>query len=163
MSYDASNIFAKIIRREIPADIVFSTTRDGAYFVRDGVLFTANWNEGLVLWDVGGAGRGLDGLVDRLVPADQVYAEAVAWAGRFVGAASYALRAAKESMNGIDPVEVTRSGTAATGQRPNERRRSFSVHWRNGGPGIIKGVAKGDLWDEFLQLSMRLAQASRTA
>ncbi len=27
-------------------------------FVRDGVLFTANWNEGLVVWDVGGAGRG---------------------------------------------------------------------------------------------------------
>ncbi|WP_374678004.1 hypothetical protein [Piscinibacter sp.] len=24
---------------------------------------------------------------------------------------------------------------------PNEKRRSFSVHWRNGGPGIIKGVA----------------------
>jgi hypothetical protein len=27
-------------------------------FVRDGVLFTANWNEGLVVWDIGGAGRG---------------------------------------------------------------------------------------------------------
>ena len=26
--------------------------------VRDGVLFTANWNEGLVVWDVGGLGRG---------------------------------------------------------------------------------------------------------
>ncbi len=24
---------------------------------------------------------------------------------------------------------------------PNEQRRSFSMHWRNGGPGIIKGVA----------------------
>lgn len=24
---------------------------------------------------------------------------------------------------------------------PNEKRRSFSVHWRNGGPGIVKGVA----------------------
>lgn len=24
---------------------------------------------------------------------------------------------------------------------PNEKRRSFSLHWRNGGPGIIKGVA----------------------
>lgn len=24
---------------------------------------------------------------------------------------------------------------------PNEKRRSFSVHWHNGGPGIIKGVA----------------------
>jgi hypothetical protein len=27
-------------------------------FVRDGVLFTANWGEGLVVWDLGGAGRG---------------------------------------------------------------------------------------------------------
>jgi hypothetical protein len=27
-------------------------------FVRDGVLFTANWHEGLVVWDVGGLGRG---------------------------------------------------------------------------------------------------------
>ncbi|MGC8701840.1 MAG: hypothetical protein ACP5RV_02630 [Thiomonas sp.] len=24
---------------------------------------------------------------------------------------------------------------------PSEKRRAFSVHWRNGGPGIIKGVA----------------------
>ena len=27
-------------------------------FVRDGVLMTANWNEGLVVWDLGGVGRG---------------------------------------------------------------------------------------------------------
>jgi hypothetical protein len=27
-------------------------------FVRDGVLFTANWNQGVVVWDVGGLGRG---------------------------------------------------------------------------------------------------------
>jgi hypothetical protein len=27
-------------------------------FVRDGALFTANWNQGLVVWDVGGLGRG---------------------------------------------------------------------------------------------------------
>ena len=39
------------------------------------------------------------GLVDRVVPADQVYAEALAWAGRFTGAASYALRAAKEAID----------------------------------------------------------------
>ncbi|MFT3872418.1 MAG: enoyl-CoA hydratase-related protein [Nocardioides sp.] len=39
------------------------------------------------------------GLVDRVLPADQVYAEALAWAGQFVGAASYALRAAKESID----------------------------------------------------------------
>lgn len=43
------------------------------------------------------------GLVDRLVPADQVYAEAVAWAAQFAGAASVALRAAKEMVDrGLD-------------------------------------------------------------
>ena len=39
------------------------------------------------------------GLVDRVVPADQVYAEAVAWAGQFSQAATYAVRAAKEAID----------------------------------------------------------------
>ena len=39
------------------------------------------------------------GLVDRVVPADEVYAEAVAWAKQFTGAASYAIRAAKEAVD----------------------------------------------------------------
>ncbi|MET0931652.1 MAG: enoyl-CoA hydratase-related protein [Aeromicrobium sp.] len=39
------------------------------------------------------------GLVDRVVPAADVYTEAVAWAGQFTGGASYALRAAKESID----------------------------------------------------------------
>jgi enoyl-CoA hydratase/carnithine racemase len=39
------------------------------------------------------------GLVDRVVPADQVYAEALAWAGQFRGAAALALRAAKEAVD----------------------------------------------------------------
>src|SRR5687767_821229 len=39
------------------------------------------------------------GLVDRVVPADSVYTEAVAWARQFTGAAAYALRAAKESVD----------------------------------------------------------------
>ncbi|MCY7395892.1 MAG: enoyl-CoA hydratase/isomerase family protein [Nocardioides sp.] len=39
------------------------------------------------------------GLVDRVFPAEQVYAEAVAWAGQFSSAASYAVRAAKESID----------------------------------------------------------------
>jgi len=39
------------------------------------------------------------GLVDRLVPAEEVYREAVAWARQFSGAAAYALRAAKESID----------------------------------------------------------------
>jgi enoyl-CoA hydratase/carnithine racemase len=39
------------------------------------------------------------GLVDRIVPAEAVYDEAVAWAQQFSRAASYALRAAKESID----------------------------------------------------------------
>ncbi|MGE5718563.1 MAG: enoyl-CoA hydratase/isomerase family protein [Nocardioidaceae bacterium] len=39
------------------------------------------------------------GLVDRVVPADEVYAEALAWAKQFTGAASYAIRAAKEAID----------------------------------------------------------------
>lgn len=39
------------------------------------------------------------GMVDKVYPADQVYDEAVAWASRFRNAASYALRAAKESID----------------------------------------------------------------
>ncbi len=39
------------------------------------------------------------GLVDRVVPAEQVYAEARAMAGRFVGGPAYALRAAKEAVD----------------------------------------------------------------
>jgi len=39
------------------------------------------------------------GLVDKVVPADQVYDEAVKWAAQFANAASYALRAAKESID----------------------------------------------------------------
>jgi enoyl-CoA hydratase len=39
------------------------------------------------------------GLVDRVVPADRVYDEALAWAAQFSGAASYAVRAAKEAVD----------------------------------------------------------------
>ncbi len=39
------------------------------------------------------------GLVDRVVPADQVYQAAVAWAAQFSKAAAFALRAAKESID----------------------------------------------------------------
>ncbi len=39
------------------------------------------------------------GLADRLLPPDQVYAEAVTWAGQFAQAASYAVRAAKEAID----------------------------------------------------------------
>lgn len=39
------------------------------------------------------------GLVDKLVPAESVYDEAVAWASQFSGAAALALRAAKECID----------------------------------------------------------------
>ncbi len=39
------------------------------------------------------------GLVDRVVPADEVYAAALAWAGQFTSAASLAIRAAKECID----------------------------------------------------------------
>ncbi len=39
------------------------------------------------------------GLVDRLVPTAEVYAEAVRWASQFAGAATYAVRAAKEAID----------------------------------------------------------------
>ena len=39
------------------------------------------------------------GLVDKVVPADEVYAAALSWAGQFTGAASLAIRAAKECID----------------------------------------------------------------
>ncbi len=39
------------------------------------------------------------GMVDRVVPAEQVHDEAVAWAKQFSAAASYAIRAAKECVD----------------------------------------------------------------
>ncbi len=39
------------------------------------------------------------GLVDKVVPAESVYEEALAWARQFTGAAAYALRAAKEAVD----------------------------------------------------------------
>lgn len=39
------------------------------------------------------------GLVDRVCPAEEVYAEALAWAGQFAAAASYALMLAKQTID----------------------------------------------------------------
>ena len=39
------------------------------------------------------------GLADKVVPAAEVYSAAREWAGRYVGAASYAVRAAKEAID----------------------------------------------------------------
>jgi enoyl-CoA hydratase/carnithine racemase len=39
------------------------------------------------------------GMVDKVLPAERVYDEALAWAGQFAASASYALRAAKETID----------------------------------------------------------------
>jgi enoyl-CoA hydratase/carnithine racemase len=46
------------------------------------------------------------GLVDKVVPAESVYDEALAWAKQFSGAASYAIRAAKESIDRGSEVDL---------------------------------------------------------
>jgi enoyl-CoA hydratase/carnithine racemase len=46
------------------------------------------------------------GLVDRVVPAADVYTEAVAWASQFSEAAAYALRAAKEAIDAGAEVDL---------------------------------------------------------
>lgn len=46
------------------------------------------------------------GLVDRVCPPEEVYVEAVAWASSFTGAASYALRAAKECIDRGSEVDL---------------------------------------------------------
>ncbi len=46
------------------------------------------------------------GLVDRVVPADRVYEEALTWARQFSGAAALALRAAKEAIDRGSEVDL---------------------------------------------------------
>ena len=46
------------------------------------------------------------GMVDRVLPSDQVYDEALAWAKQFANAAAYALRAAKESIDRGNEVDL---------------------------------------------------------
>ena len=85
------------------------------------------------------------GLVDRVVPAADVYTEAVAWAKQFTGAASYAIRAAKEAIDqglGVDlatGLDIERVRFAAVFGTEDARTgmASFVEH----GPG--KAVFKG--------------------
>ena len=60
------------------------------------------------------------GLVDRVVPADQVLAEAVAWAGQFSNAAALAVRAAKEC--------IDRGGEVDLDNDAARRRINESLH-----------------------------------
>ena len=79
------------------------------------------------------------GLVDRVVPGDQVYAQALEWAAQFASGPAYALRAAKEAVDrGLETdlgtgLEIERqafAGLFATEDR-GTGMRSFIEH----GPG----------------------------
>ena len=86
------------------------------------------------------------GLVDRVVPAAEVYDAAVAWAGQFSRAASYAIRAAKESIDrGLEVdletgLEIERQQFAALFATEDRAigMRSFVEH----GPGKAEFVAR---------------------
>jgi enoyl-CoA hydratase/carnithine racemase len=86
------------------------------------------------------------GLVDRVVPAAEVYDAAVAWAGQFTRAASYAIRAAKESIDrGLEVdletgLEIERQQFAALFATEDRAigMRSFVEH----GPGKAEFVAR---------------------
>jgi enoyl-CoA hydratase/carnithine racemase len=79
------------------------------------------------------------GLVDRVVPADRVYAEAVAWARQFSAAATYAVRAAKECIDrGLETdletgLEIERQQFAAL--FATEDRRIGMTSFVENGPG----------------------------
>ena len=82
------------------------------------------------------------GLVDRIVPADQVYDEAVAWARQFSGAATYAVRAAKEAIDQGLEVDLD-SGLAIERQQfaglfATEDRRIGMTSFVENGPGTAR-------------------------
>jgi enoyl-CoA hydratase/carnithine racemase len=79
------------------------------------------------------------GLVDRVVPADRVYDEALSWAGQFRAAAPYALRAAKESVDAGAEVDLD-TGLAIERQQfaglfATEDRRIGMASFIESGPG----------------------------
>ena len=82
------------------------------------------------------------GLVDRVLPADRVYDEAVAWARQFSAAAAYAVRAAKESIDrGLETdletgLEIERQQFAAL--FATEDRRIGMTSFVENGPGKAK-------------------------
>jgi enoyl-CoA hydratase/carnithine racemase len=82
------------------------------------------------------------GLVDRVLPADRVYDEAVAWARQFSAAAAYAVRAAKECIDrGLETdletgLEIERQQFAAL--FATEDRRIGMTSFVENGPGKAK-------------------------
>ncbi|CAA9358451.1 MAG: Enoyl-CoA hydratase [uncultured Nocardioidaceae bacterium] len=86
------------------------------------------------------------GLADRVVPADSVYDEALAWAGQFSGAAALALRAAKASIDqglGVDlatGLEIERQQFAAL--FATEDRAIGMASFVENGPGKAQFVGR---------------------
>jgi enoyl-CoA hydratase/carnithine racemase len=86
------------------------------------------------------------GLVDKVVPAEAVYSEAVAWAGQFTRGAALALRAAKEAIDrGIEVdidtgLEIERQQFAA--MFATEDRRIGMESFMENGPGKAEFVGR---------------------
>jgi enoyl-CoA hydratase/carnithine racemase len=86
------------------------------------------------------------GLIDRVVPSEQVYDEAVTWAKQFAGAATYAVRAAKESIDrGLEVdletgLEIERQQFAAL--FATEDRRIGMDSFVESGPGKAQFVGR---------------------
>ena len=86
------------------------------------------------------------GMVDRVLPADQVYDEAVAWARQFAGAASYAVRAAKESIDAGLEVDLE-TGLAIERQQfaalfATDDRRIGMTSFVENGPGKAEFIGR---------------------
>lgn len=86
------------------------------------------------------------GLVDRVVPAADVYTEAVSWARQFTDAAAYALRAAKEAIDhGLEAdlatgLEIERAQFAAV--FATEDRTIGMTSFLENGPGKARFVGR---------------------
>lgn len=83
------------------------------------------------------------GLVDKLVPADQVYSAAVEWASQFRNAASCALRAAKES------IDLGLESDLATGLEIERRQFASLFATQDRSIGMQSFIAQGPGKAEF--------------
>ena len=87
------------------------------------------------------------GLVDRVVPADEVYDEALAWARQFSGAAALAVRAAKKCIDrGLEVdldtgLEIERQQFAAV-FATEDRVHRHDVRSLSSGPGKATFVGR---------------------
>ena len=89
------------------------------------------------------------GLVDRVVPKEQVYDEAVAWAAQFSGAAALALRAAKETIDrGLEVdldtgLEIERAAVRGAVRHRRPHHRDAILRRAGAGQGHVRGSLTG--------------------